>query len=60
MATPDTHAQELASGIADATLEILDTAHLAVEDPRGLRAALRTHLDKVHTGSFQRPHRAAF
>ncbi|MDX2935512.1 hypothetical protein [Streptomyces ipomoeae] len=37
------------AGIAHATLEILDTAHLAVEDPRALRAVFRAHLDRVDT-----------
>jgi pimeloyl-ACP methyl ester carboxylesterase len=49
VATPVRHAQELVVGIAHATLETLDTAHLAVEDPRALRAVLRAHLARVDT-----------
>jgi hypothetical protein len=43
VATPVTYAQELVAGIAHATLKIFDTAHLAVEDPRALRAVLPPH-----------------
>ncbi|MGW0842436.1 hypothetical protein ACWD26_20160 [Streptomyces sp. NPDC002787] len=37
------------AGIAHATLEMLDTAHLAVENPRALRAVLQARLDRVDT-----------
>lgn len=48
VATPVAHAQELAAGIAQAALEILDTAHLAVEDPRALWTVLQAHPNGAH------------
>jgi 3-oxoadipate enol-lactonase len=46
VATPVPHAREIASGIAHATLEILDIAHLAVEEPQALRRVLRAHFNE--------------
>ncbi|GAB2755133.1 hypothetical protein GCM10027072_61350 [Streptomyces bullii] len=52
-ASPVRYAQELVAGIAHAALEMLDTAHLAVEDPRALRAVLQARLDRVDTRALQ-------
>jgi 3-oxoadipate enol-lactonase len=43
-ATPVPHARELAEGIPDATLRIIECGHLAAERPHALEAALGSHL----------------
>ncbi|UUU37431.1 hypothetical protein JIX56_05505 [Streptomyces sp. CA-210063] len=54
MATPVAHAQELVAGIAHAALEVLDTAHLAAEDPRALWTVLQARLNGAHAEDAQR------
>ncbi|WP_235787190.1 alpha/beta hydrolase [Streptomyces mutabilis] len=50
VATPVEHAQELAVGIPNAVLEVLDCGHLAAERPQALQAVLTAHLIAFHTG----------
>lgn len=47
VATPLSHATELAEGIPSATLAVIDAAHLAVEQPQAVREALLAHLGTV-------------
>lgn len=51
VATPVEHAQELAAGIPNAVLEVLDCGHLAAERPQALQAVLTAHLIAFHTGT---------
>ena len=51
VATPLSHATELAHGIPGASLTVIDAGHLAVEQPQALREALSAHLGAVpHQG----------
>ncbi|MER7049146.1 alpha/beta fold hydrolase [Streptomyces jumonjinensis] len=47
VATPPHHARELAAGIPRATMKILGTGHLAVEEPRAVEALLGAHIAQV-------------
>ncbi|WP_335938900.1 alpha/beta fold hydrolase [Streptomyces sp. PTD5-9] len=53
-ATPSEHAEELAGGIPRAALEVIGCGHLAVEEPRALRAALTAHLSACLAGGGTR------
>ncbi|MFB6961475.1 alpha/beta fold hydrolase [Streptomyces sp. NPDC056309] len=58
VATPPAHAQELAEGIPQAALDVIDCGHLAVEQPKALDAALTTHLSPplaTHRRTHSRP-----
>ncbi|MFD7999544.1 alpha/beta fold hydrolase [Streptomyces mirabilis] len=44
VATPFSHAQEIARGVPGATLKAIDAGHLAVEQPYAVREALLAHM----------------
>ncbi|WP_461075185.1 alpha/beta fold hydrolase [Streptomyces deserti] len=50
LATPVHHAQELASGIPGATLKVVSTGHLAVEEPLAVEMALTAHITASDRG----------
>ncbi|MFF8847938.1 alpha/beta fold hydrolase [Streptomyces sp. NPDC015127] len=54
VATPLEHAEELAEGIPQAALKVLDCAHLATEQPEALQAALTAHLPAPLAGDGMR------
>ncbi|MCN9244559.1 alpha/beta fold hydrolase [Streptomyces sp. RY43-2] len=55
VATPLEHAEELAEGIPQATLKVIDCGHLAIEQPEALQAALTAHLSAPLCRPLSRP-----